>query len=156
MVTVVTHPLVQHKLSHMRDVQTGVKEFRELAAELSLLLAYEVTHNRWVANLSALLLAANPLHLWYSQEARPYALLVFFSSAALWSLAVALRSRGVGWWADLQLRRTIQQEYSLPDLSQQETESILQRTLGWCRSGKGRHGRNERYCRDIDCSKSSG
>ncbi|GAA5446762.1 MULTISPECIES: uracil phosphoribosyltransferase [Deinococcus] len=41
MVTVVTHPLVQHKLSVMRDVHTGVKEFRELAGELSLLLAYE-------------------------------------------------------------------------------------------------------------------
>lgn len=41
MVTVVSHPLVQHKLSLMRDVQTGVKEFRELAAEVSLLLAYE-------------------------------------------------------------------------------------------------------------------
>lgn len=41
MLTVVTHPLVQHKVSHMRDVQTGVKEFRELAGEVSLLLAYE-------------------------------------------------------------------------------------------------------------------
>ena len=35
------HPLLQHKLSLMRDVNTGVKEFRELAAEVSLLLAYE-------------------------------------------------------------------------------------------------------------------
>lgn len=41
MVTVVSHPLVQHKLSIMRDERTGVKEFRELAGELSLLLAYE-------------------------------------------------------------------------------------------------------------------
>lgn len=41
MVTVVSHPLVQHKLSIMRDERTGVKEFRELASELSLLLAYE-------------------------------------------------------------------------------------------------------------------
>ena len=41
MVTVVQHPLVQHKLSLMRDARTGVKEFRELASELSLLLAYE-------------------------------------------------------------------------------------------------------------------
>lgn len=41
MVTVVSHPLIQHKLSLMRDAQTGVKEFRELAAELSMLLAYE-------------------------------------------------------------------------------------------------------------------
>ena len=41
MVTVVSHPLIQHKLSLMRDTQTGVKEFRELAAEISMLLAYE-------------------------------------------------------------------------------------------------------------------
>ena len=41
MVSVVTHPLVQHKLTLMRDVRTGVTEFRELASELSLLLAYE-------------------------------------------------------------------------------------------------------------------
>lgn len=41
MITVVTHPLVQHKLTLMRDARTGVKEFRELAGEVSLLLAYE-------------------------------------------------------------------------------------------------------------------
>ncbi|ACO46097.1 uracil phosphoribosyltransferase [Deinococcus deserti] len=41
MVTVVAHPLLQHKLSLMRDIHTGVKEFRELASEVSLLLAYE-------------------------------------------------------------------------------------------------------------------
>lgn len=41
MVTVVTHPLLQHKLSLMRDERTGVKEFRELSGEVSLLLAYE-------------------------------------------------------------------------------------------------------------------
>lgn len=39
--TVVRHPLVQHKLSLMRDVNTGPKEFRELAGEVTLLLAYE-------------------------------------------------------------------------------------------------------------------
>jgi uracil phosphoribosyltransferase len=42
-VTLIDHPLVQHKLSLMRDVNTGPKEFRELVQELSLLLAYEVT-----------------------------------------------------------------------------------------------------------------
>lgn len=41
MLTIVDHPLVQHKLSLMRNEQTGSKEFRELASELSLLLAYE-------------------------------------------------------------------------------------------------------------------
>ncbi|WP_293914084.1 uracil phosphoribosyltransferase [Deinococcus sp.] len=39
--TVADHPLILHKLSLMRDVRTGVKEFRELAGEISLLLAYE-------------------------------------------------------------------------------------------------------------------
>jgi|SRR5687767_9123745 uracil phosphoribosyltransferase len=39
----VTHPLVQHKLTHVRDHTTSTKEFRELVAEISLLMAYEVT-----------------------------------------------------------------------------------------------------------------
>jgi len=41
--TVVTHPLVQHKLSIMRDKETSTKSFRQLLREISLLLAYEVT-----------------------------------------------------------------------------------------------------------------
>ena len=41
-VTVVTHPLVQHKLSLMRDVNTASSKFRALLREISLLLTYEV------------------------------------------------------------------------------------------------------------------
>lgn len=41
----VEHPLVQHKLTIMRDSETGPKEFRELLRELTLLLAYEATAN---------------------------------------------------------------------------------------------------------------
>ncbi|WP_353893165.1 uracil phosphoribosyltransferase [Proteinivorax hydrogeniformans] len=44
-VTVMDHPLIQHKLTFIRDKETGSKEFRELVEELSLLLAYEVTRN---------------------------------------------------------------------------------------------------------------
>jgi uracil phosphoribosyltransferase len=40
-VLVSDHPLVQHKLSTLRDVNTSVKDFRELSAELSMLLAFE-------------------------------------------------------------------------------------------------------------------
>ena len=40
-ITLVDHPLVQHKLAHLRDKRTGAKDFRELAEELSLLMAYE-------------------------------------------------------------------------------------------------------------------
>ena len=41
--TVVSHPLVQHKLSLMRDKSTSTASFRQLLREISLLLAYEVT-----------------------------------------------------------------------------------------------------------------
>jgi uracil phosphoribosyltransferase len=42
-VTVVDHPLVQHKLSIMRDRDTSTSKFRILMREISLLLAYEAT-----------------------------------------------------------------------------------------------------------------
>ena len=43
--TVVTHPLVQHKLTLMREADTSTASFRKLLREISLLLAYEVTRN---------------------------------------------------------------------------------------------------------------
>ncbi len=39
--TLTDHPLIQHKLSLMRDVNTGSKEFRELVSETSMLMCYE-------------------------------------------------------------------------------------------------------------------
>ncbi len=42
-VTVVSHPLVQHKLTLMREKDTSTASFRQLLREISLLLAYEVT-----------------------------------------------------------------------------------------------------------------
>lgn len=44
-VTVIDHPLVQHKLSYLRDTETGSKEFRELVSELAMLLTYEATRD---------------------------------------------------------------------------------------------------------------
>ena len=41
--TVVSHPLVQHKLTLMREKDTSTASFRKLLREISLLLAYEVT-----------------------------------------------------------------------------------------------------------------
>ena len=43
--TVVKHPLVQHKLSLMRDKDTSTAVFRQLLREISQLLAYEITDN---------------------------------------------------------------------------------------------------------------
>jgi len=44
-VHVMDHPLIQHKVSLMRDKETGPKEFRELLNEISMLMAYEVTRD---------------------------------------------------------------------------------------------------------------
>ncbi len=44
-VFVMDHPLIQHKLTLIRDKNTGSKEFREVVKELSTLMAYEVTRN---------------------------------------------------------------------------------------------------------------
>lgn len=44
-VTVIDHPLVQHKLSKLRDKDTNNKAFRELVNELSMLMCYEVTRD---------------------------------------------------------------------------------------------------------------
>jgi uracil phosphoribosyltransferase len=44
-VTVVDHPLVQHKLTLMRDKTTSTKGFRQLLREISTLLCYEVTRD---------------------------------------------------------------------------------------------------------------
>ncbi len=43
--TIVDHPLVQHKLTIMRDKETPTAVFRQLLREISQLLAYEVTRN---------------------------------------------------------------------------------------------------------------
>ncbi|WP_437792232.1 uracil phosphoribosyltransferase [Macrococcoides caseolyticum] len=44
-VHVFDHPLIQHKLSYIRDESTGTKEFRELVDEVGMLMAYEVTRD---------------------------------------------------------------------------------------------------------------
>lgn len=37
------HPLIQHKLSHMRDKETSTRTFRQLLREITLLMGYEIT-----------------------------------------------------------------------------------------------------------------
>ena len=43
--TVVTHPLVQHKIALLRDQATPTRDFRQLVGELAMLLAYEATRD---------------------------------------------------------------------------------------------------------------
>lgn len=42
---IMDHPLIQHKLSFMRDVETGTKHFRELVSEVATLMCYEATRD---------------------------------------------------------------------------------------------------------------
>ena len=44
-VNVIDHPMIQHKLTIMRDKETGSKDFRQLLEEISLLMGYEVTRD---------------------------------------------------------------------------------------------------------------
>ena len=44
-VHVLDHPLLQHKLSILRNKDTGVKEFREVVGEIAALMCYEATRN---------------------------------------------------------------------------------------------------------------
>lgn len=41
----IEHPLIQHKISLLRDKNTGVKEFRELTSETAMLMCYEATRD---------------------------------------------------------------------------------------------------------------
>ena len=44
-VEIVDHPLIQHKISLLRDRSTGTKEFRDLVSEIAMLLCYEATRD---------------------------------------------------------------------------------------------------------------
>ena len=41
--TVLTHPLIQHKLTILRDRETSTRDFKQLVSEIAMLMAYEVT-----------------------------------------------------------------------------------------------------------------
>lgn len=50
-VTVMTHPLIQHKIGIMRQKSTSTKEFRDLVAEVAMLIGYEATKELPLADI---------------------------------------------------------------------------------------------------------
>ena len=42
---VIDHPMIAHKLTLMREVETGAKDFRQLLNEISMLMGYEITRD---------------------------------------------------------------------------------------------------------------
>ena len=51
-IQVMDHPLIQHKMSYIRDENTSTKEFRELVDEVGMLMAYEVTRDLTLEDVS--------------------------------------------------------------------------------------------------------
>jgi len=50
-VTETNHPLIQHKLTFMRDINTGSKDFRELLTEITMLMGYEITKDMQLSDV---------------------------------------------------------------------------------------------------------
>ncbi|MDD3599937.1 MAG: uracil phosphoribosyltransferase [Firmicutes bacterium] len=50
-VHVIDHPLIQHKITLIRDKETGPKDFRDLVSEVAMLMAYEVTRDMPVESI---------------------------------------------------------------------------------------------------------
>ena len=44
-ILIMDHPLIQHKLTYLRDKNTGSKDFRQLVSEIAMLLCYEATRD---------------------------------------------------------------------------------------------------------------
>jgi mannosyltransferase len=93
-------------VSHFFVTHFGTNEFvlrlpAVLLGSLSVLLIYKVGEMLWsrdVGLVGALLLAINPYHVQYSQEARHYALMVFLAMTSLIFLIMALKRRGPMLW----------------------------------------------------------
>jgi 4-amino-4-deoxy-L-arabinose transferase-like glycosyltransferase len=85
-----------------QDIEFRARWLSALMGALSVPLLIGVVYlwrQQWAAALLAgLLLAVNPLHLWYSQEARAYATMLFFGLLALLAYELARRSRKSWWW----------------------------------------------------------
>jgi uncharacterized membrane protein len=83
--------------------ETSLRLVSAIAGALTIpvawLLIRELTRSRRIALLGAALLAVNPLHIWYSQEGRGYALLVLMATAALLCFVLAARTGKSTFWA---------------------------------------------------------
>ena len=70
-VVIFDHPLIQHKLSILRDEKTSTKDFRELVNEIAMLMTFEATRDLPTEQVevktpcgSAIILPAESLHLY--------------------------------------------------------------------------------------------
>lgn len=86
--------------------EAALRSVSVLAGVATIPVAYaaarELGRRRAVARAAAVLVAVNPMLVWYSQEARPYSLVALLGALSLWALARLLnqgRPRDLGLWA---------------------------------------------------------
>lgn len=87
--------------AHLGESEFMLRLISAISGTASVAMLYVVvaeTMDRPRARWAALLLAISPLHIWYSQEARMYALGMFLSLASTWALLAARRRRGWVRW----------------------------------------------------------
>ena len=108
------HPPLYYILLHfflrLGDSETVVRALSALVGCLTVPVLYalgQVLFDRAVGLFSALLLILSPLHLWYSQEARMYALVTFLTACSVYCLLLILRSNARLHWLGYVLSTTI-------------------------------------------------
>lgn len=84
------------------SAELGLRTLSAVCGTIAVPLSYGAAAalvNRRAAGLSAALVATSPMLIWYSQEARPYALLVALSALSLWCMREPARApTDAGWW----------------------------------------------------------
>ena len=117
--TVVDHPLVQHKLTLMRKKTTSTVEFRQLLREISQFLAYEITRNLETKNLKI----ETPLVEMNSPElaGRKLALISILRAGnglldGMLELIPSARVGFVGLYRDEKTLQPVQYYFKVPDL----------------------------------------
>ena len=63
-VTILDHPLIQHKISYIRSEEVGSKEFREIVGEIASLMCYEATRDLKLEDVSNEQLEENILSIY--------------------------------------------------------------------------------------------
>ena len=66
-VTIFDHPLIKHKISLLRDKNTGTKDFRTLIEEIATLMGYEALRDPW-SRLKLKLPSARPPARWFRER----------------------------------------------------------------------------------------
>lgn len=97
------HNIVLHAVMQMfSDSEMALRLPSALLGTLNIVLVYalgRILGNAKAGLLAAALIAVSPFHIWYSQEARPYALFAFCATLFVLAIFMALRSGGWRWYA---------------------------------------------------------